>query len=88
MDPIGPLPGHDNMAVVIECGQCQGQAFRVSWIAAPVAAAPVPGFRQLTREGQRLSPRYCLECLGCGICMLAPPDGPDPLTVRGGTRNN
>jgi hypothetical protein len=79
---------------VIECGSCQGQQFRVLFISVPVAGAAQPGTRFLLLHrkgepgGERLTPRYCLECLGCGLFLLASPDGPDPSLVRGDTRNN
>ena len=93
---IGPLPGRENVGVVVECGRCQAQSWRVSFIAVPVAAARQPpgGGRFLllaaqgARDGRRLPPRYCLECLVCGLFVLADPDGPDPALVRGDTRNN
>lgn len=96
MEPIGPLPGRENTGVVIECGRCQSQSYRVSFVAVPVAAAaqPWPGSRFLllaaqgAPDGERLTPRYCLECLECGVFVLASPDGPDPALVRGDTRNN
>lgn len=94
MEPIGPLPGRENTAVVVECGNCQGQAFRVAWIKVPVARLDGQhGTRFLLLAGKdtagiRLTPRYCLECLGCGLFVLADPDGPDPALVRGDTRNN
>ena len=89
--PVGPLPGRENAGVVIECGRCRSQQFRVLFIAVPVAAeASVQhGSRFLfLGSAERLSPRYCLECLECGLFLLASPDGPDPVLVRGDTRNN
>lgn len=92
MQPIGPLPGQDNVAIVVECGACKGQVFQVAWMAAPVGDPRCDhGFRPLgTREqgGERLTPRYFLECVSCGVQLLAPPEGPDPLTVQGGPNRN
>jgi len=96
VEPIGPLPGRENLAVVVECGRCQAQSWRVSFIAVPVAAARQPGlggrFLLLAAkgapDGERLSPRYCLECLECGLFVLADPEGPDSALVRGDTNNN
>lgn len=84
------MPGNDNQGIVIECG-CGSQTFKVSWIAAPVASTRMMSgsrFEMLAVEGRRLTPRYALECGGCGVWMLAPPDGPDPGAVRGGVNNN
>ena len=89
-ETIGPLPGQDNVGVVIECGRCQGQTFKVAFFKAPLAHPQAqPGqFTPMVAGGRRLTPRYALTCAGCGEFLLAPPEGPDPLTVRGDVNRN
>ncbi len=74
-EPVGRLPGHENVTLIIECRDCRSQIFEVHWIAKPV-------MKGAGGEPQYYPPGYALKCCGCQQWWFMDPAGPEPKAIR------